>query len=263
MTSEAIVALVMPRRSNSVSFGAARGYFWPASTDNPVRINYLDTKPSTLLNHSFNRCWAAALNARDRGRATHFAMIHDDVCPNGVWVAEFLEILAERDADIVSAIVPIKDERGLTSTAVCYGDPWTVRRITVKESLELPETFGSEDVGGRLLANTGLWMCDLRKPWCDNITFNSLERIRVRDGKKEPQVVPEDWLFSFRLHEILGSPRIYATRKIPVFHDGQSVQVPSDEAGLWNTDCEYWTETGLAPTSLVRECKVVMQEAAA
>lgn len=263
MSTEPIIALGMPRRSNTVSFGAARGYFWPASTENPVKVNYLDVSPCSLLNHNFDRLWAAALNARDSDRATHFAMIHDDVWPDGVWLAELLELLTERDADIVSSVIALKDERGLTSTAVCYGDIWTRRRITVKEALELPETFGGEDVGGQLLLNTGLWMCDLRKPWCDKINFGSLERICVHDGKRVAEVVSEDWLFSYRLHEMLGNPRLYATRKIGVKHAGQQVLVPSDEAGLWETDSDYWRYTGLAPHPIVRECKVVMQEAAA
>lgn len=248
------VAIGMPRPSDWVSFGAARGYFWPVEDSNSCALNYINAGPCTLLNTSFNRLWAAALDARDKDGITHFAMIHNDVCPEDTWLLELIDELTSRDADIVSAIVPIKDDRGLTSTAVIYGDIWTRRRLTMTEVMALPETFGSEDVGGKLLLNTGLWVCDLRKPWCDQVNFESLERITIIDGDRVAEAVSEDWLFSYRLHEMLGGAALYATRKVKLYHDGGARSYVNHRAwGNQKIDEAYFKSAGVEPFPLGRE----------
>lgn len=238
------VAMAMPRRGSKVSFGAARAFFWAVTSSKACPLNYVDAAPSTLLNHGFDRMWSEALNARDERGVTHFAMLHDDVCPEGVWVEDLVDELERLDADIVSAVVPIKDKRGLTSTAVSYGDIWHRRRITMHEAMRLPETFGSEDVGGQILLNTGCWVCDLRKPWCDEINFGSLERIVKKDGRRVAEVVPEDWLFSHRLHEMLGGAALYATRKVQLTHDGESTHWPNYQAWGQEVDEDYFRIVG-------------------
>lgn len=232
--SEPIVCLAMPRRDELVHYGAMVGCIEAVSR--PTRVLTLGAPTSSLLNHGFNGHWAQALDLRDSRGATHFAMIHSDVCPQNGWLTILLDELAKLNADVVSAVVPIKDERGLTSTAVYDGDPWNRRRLTLSEAFELPETFSEADAGQRLLLNSGLWVCDLRNSWCDEWVWHSLERIVKQDGRRVAEVVSEDWNFSHWLNERGCS--IYATRKVQLDHD----RFPNREPwGAWTTDEDYRT----------------------
>lgn len=187
----------------------------------------------SLINTCFNNLWAGALNLKKIG-ITHFAMIHDDINPERGWLDTLLRELIRLDADIVSTVLPIKDETGVTSTAVYDGDPWTRRRLTMHEVFELPETFSAEDTGKPLLLNTGLWVCDFRQPWVDVAYFRSLERIaRMPNGDRIAQTVSEDWVLSDTLNQ--AGAKIYATRKVKALHGGFTNETPW---GTWKTDEE-------------------------
>ena len=231
-----VVALSMPRRDETVAYGAMLGAAHPVSR--PTRVLSLELPPSSLLNHGFNQHWAQALNARDTLGATHYAMIHSDVCPEPGWLTVLLDELTALDADIVSAVIAIKDARALTSTAVYQNDPWERRRLTLADVSELPATFGADDAGGRLLLNTGLWVCDLRKPWCDEWCFSSQERIVTRNGRRVAQVISEDWNLSHWLNQRGG--RLFATSKIRITHQG-SHGFGNNPAAVdgWATDEDY------------------------
>lgn len=218
MSEPIYVALAMPRQGGMTE-GAAKGfYLWPMKRTEERSLLQLASK-SSLLNHCFNTLWSSALNCRDQFGVTHFAMIHSDIGPSPWWLDTLLDELVRLDADVVSAVVPMKGPAGLTSTAVDSDDPWEPRRLMMREVHKLPETFGPEDVGGPLLLNTGLWVCDLRKPWAEDVVFNSMERIiKKPDGEYEPQVISEDWLLSRRLNEF--GCKLYATRRVAVEHEG-------------------------------------------
>lgn len=188
---------------------------------------------SSLLTKAFNNLWCAALNARAQG-VTHFAMIHADIVPaEPGWLDTLLAELTRLGADVVSAVSPIKSDLGLTSTAVALdlGDPWLCRRLTMREVYDLPETFGAADVGGPLLLNTALWVCDLRRPFWDEVEndattgklcFDFRNRI-VRDpetGAWHAETVSEDWLFSQELNR--RGAKLYATRKVVLGHEGSA-----------------------------------------
>jgi hypothetical protein len=233
MSEEIVLAIGMPRRDNLASHAALLGLLNPVSR--PTRVLSLELGPCSLLNHGFNRHWAAALNARDEIGATHFAMIHSDVCPEYGWATVLLDELIERDADVVSAVIPIKDERGLTTTAVYDGDPFVLRRLTLTEIAQLPVTFSEADTSRKLLLNTGLWVCDLRKPWVDGWCFCSKERIVTNDkGRKVAEVSSEDWQFSHYLNE--QGAKIYATSKVKVLHEGGTQFGNGEPWGAWTED---------------------------
>jgi hypothetical protein len=81
------------------------------------------------------------------------------------------------------SVVPLKNEHGLTSTATdTPGYPWGIRRLTMHEALQLPETFTAADVPYRqedatLLLNTGCWLMKLNEPWVKGLHFRQQDRI--------------------------------------------------------------------------------------
>lgn len=199
---------------------------------------------SSLMDQSFNLLWCLALEERDKGTATHWAMIHSDIEPETFWLDALMDVLQQRGADLVSAVVPIKDGHGLTSTAVGHPtDPWKVeRRLTMTEVMGLPETFGPEICPGRaLLVNNGLWVCDLRAPWCDEVHFATENRVHreVVGGvtKRLVECVPQDWQFS-RDAQARGA-RVVATRKVPVAHHGRTAYPNTAAWGKWRFDEQH------------------------
>lgn len=222
----------MPRYGDQVSAGAARSFYVYATSGRNFQTRMLESN-SSLLNHCFNHLWCAALNERERG-VTDFAMQHSDIEPEPFWLDK---LWAEREAvgaDVISVVVPIKAHQGTTSTAIDTGDPYHSRRLTMREVMELPETFTAEDVGGPLLLNTGLWLCDFAQPWVEEVCFDSLHRIGKSNGQWKPECCSEDWLMSMAFNRL--GLKVAATRKVGVKHLG-SFPYPNDSAwGSWATD---------------------------
>jgi len=225
------VILTMPHGGPVVHVGAAQGfYLWPSRKHRTLR---LDCATSAGV-HTFNTVWAAALNHRHRG-FTHFAMIHADIEPDMYWLDTLMDELERLNADVVSAVVPIKGEEGITSTALDSGDLWHPRRLTMAEVMELPATFNFDNVGGPLLLNNGLWVCDLTKPWVESFQFEMLNRIVANgDGTFSAQMVSEDWLASRRWNDLGLS--IYATRKVGLNHHGDKAFNNRESWGTWKHD---------------------------
>lgn len=225
------VFLAMPRRGRAVSFAASRAFHaW--ATRGACAVALADAM-STVLDQGFNLCWAGALNARAMG-VTHFAMLHDDVAPlEAGWLDVLLRELG--DADAVSAVVPIKDRRGLTSTAVETGDVWSPRRLTLREAHALPETFGDAEAGGELLLNTGCWLCRLDRPWADDPPwFQTASRLRRdAEGQYHAEARSEDWEFSRELRR--RGAKLLATRAVRLDHVGED-EFGNDAWGDWSTD---------------------------
>jgi hypothetical protein len=191
----------------------------------------------SLLTAGFNHLWVEALNRRETEGITHFAMIHADVEPVDGWVDILMEELMRLDADVVSTVIPIKGEWGLTSTGV--EEPDGMRRLTMREICRLPETFSSADVGGRpLLLNTGLFVCDLLKPWAERVCFQIHDEIyRDAAGRWHYRFSPEDWNFSKFLHR--SQCKIFATRKVGVKHHGDMGWDNQNPWGKWDRDHNY------------------------
>lgn len=192
----------------------------------------------------FNICWTDAMNLYEAGRITHFAMLHGDIAPatDQYWLDILLEVMDEKDAELVSAHSPIKDGRGLTSSGICDpSNPWgAFRRFTQREILEqLPDPFNAELAGYAdrpLLHNTGMWVADLRKPVFREtnadgtlrFVFRFPERIRRdSDGRWQHEQESEDWLFSRELWE-RGARNTWITSRIRLEHIGK-MAFPNDK----------------------------------
>lgn len=230
------VFLAMPNYGNIVNEGTVDAVHF-ASRRNAVAIKFSGSV--SALTHNFNRMWAMALNKRKEG-ITHFCMLHADIGIEQFWLDKMLDLMEKHDADVLSAIVPIKDPTsGITSTALDEGvggmDPqWRVRRLTLHEvHNKYPGTFTDE----KLLLNTGCMLVDLRKPiaW-EKLCFrfeNAIIPNPTVPGELMPVFFPEDWLFS-RDAKKLGA-KLFATREVKLYHEG-TVRFSNGCWGKWETD---------------------------
>lgn len=190
---------------------------------------HIQEQPGSLLTAACNALWAHMLNLRKHDGLTHFVMLHADVKPaTREWLSLLLDEMKRVEADVISAIVPIKDERGLTSTA-WDTDFWRPRRLTLTEAAVMPTTWSAPDV----LLNTGLMVVDVRGDWVNKIHFHIEDRIVLTDGAYHHDCAPEDWNFSRDARN--AGARLYATRIVPVEHYGTGCW-KSDVIQGWNTD---------------------------
>lgn len=231
--------------------------FWRARRDMSRTI--CDYRGGSLLASNFNQLWCGALNTVQRGeRLDYFAMLHDDVGAEDFWLDKLIDELEIHNLDVLAVVTPIKDTRGLTSTALHReGDNWRpYARLSMHEVFELPETFTSDDVGRPLLLNTGCWVCRWNQDWARLVHFEINDRIVFNraTSRYQAQTEPEDWHFSRQLHEIgaPGSPsqdmprlRIGATRKVRLIHRGEIDFTNAQPWGAYSFDSEALTESPL------------------
>jgi SAM-dependent methyltransferase len=230
--------------------GAGRA-LWRASRGCGARIPVeLDVSYSegSLLAQNFNALWCQALNlCLEGGPGVHyFGMLHADVEPVDFWLDALIEELEAKELDVLGAVVPIKDPKGLTSIALARedGDTWRPHcRLTMREVHRLPETFTSEDCGRPLLLNTGCWVCRFDIEWCKKVGFTINDRITFNTTTKkyQAQVEPEDWYFSRLCHEL--GLKIGATRKVPLCHAGKTRYVNYEPWGSQTFDAAYVPES--------------------
>jgi hypothetical protein len=206
----------------------------------------------SVLTSIFNKLWASALMNIPKG-VTHFVMLHADVQPSPWWLDTLMSVMEQQKCDLVSVVMPIKNNKGLTSVGTGHAsDPWDYRRLTMTEVLNLPETFGLQDIPAELtkgrdvlLVNTGCWLADLRRPWWreldseGNLRFCFTIRDRIRptpSGELAVEFAPEDWNFSRLCHEV--GAKVLATRRVGAIHWGEQGW-PNDAAfGDLKTDSE-------------------------
>lgn len=192
---------------------------------------YLYEGASSFLTAAFNLAWVEALNLRETKKLTHFLLLHADVVPLGpAWINVLLDEMERVDAKVLSLILPIKDGRGLVSTALDNGD-MTPRGFTTAQIQNMPETFTHPD----LLVNSGCLLVDFREPWVEQICFDVNNAIVKKNeyGKFEVKSEPEDYHFS-RQCKRLGVP-VYATRKVKAHHVG-NFKYPNDQ--VWGQDVD-------------------------
>lgn len=187
---------------------------------------------SSLLAAAFNMLLIRALEARDMGQADWFLLLHADIVP--IETTRWIDILwAARcsvKADVISAVVPIKDQRGVTSTALETSQLYAPRRLTMREIHEQDETFTDE----KLLINTGMLMINLRNPFIDKIRFSIGDAILLTpDGTRLVGTTPEDWDFSRQCHAA-GVP-VWATKAVKLSHVGR-FNYPN--FGTWGSEDE-------------------------
>jgi hypothetical protein len=207
-----IIYVGMPRRDETCHAGAMAGLLGCATGD---RFGFtVDWVHSSLLTHAFNTLYAKALNMRESHGVTHFAMIHSDIVPDAHWLDVLYLEMGKYKADLISAVVPVRGDSGMTSTAVETGDPWAARPLSLKECFDYPETWTSAD----LLVNTGLMLLDLNasKFGTSRRAFHQQDRVVLKNDKHVAETIPEDWDFS---RQVRGSGgRVYATRKVGLYH---------------------------------------------
>lgn len=179
---------------------------------------------TSLLANGFNKLLCLALNSRKEHNIKWFAMLHADIIPEKFWLDKLIDLAEEHDADLLSAVVPIKDASGDTSTAFgLENDPWgSVYRLNYVYLKSLPEPFSIDDVedaiGNILLVNTGCMILNIEKDWNPGLYFTIRDQI-VSDGEKFiPQVIPEDWNLS-RMVAAHGG-KVMATTAIELKHVG-------------------------------------------
>ncbi len=238
-----VIYIGMPSGGH-LSLEAARGLFTSTARTEyeimPVAFSY------SALASCFNHLWSRAIAASPE-KVTHFAMLHSDVGPECGWLDTLMDELEAKKLDMVSAVIPIKSQDGLTSTAVGeIKDPWKQKRLTMREVSELPPTFTDDDLvewkkkhkreDSKLLLNTGCWLADLKNDTWRQMSdegelrffFRTLDRIRVTDDNLEVDFAPEDWLFS-RECQAAGL-KIGATSKVKLKHFGA---MGWDNQGVW------------------------------
>lgn len=190
----------------------------------------------------WNLGWLDGSNGTSENAITHFAMLHDDIEADDGWLDVLLDDLIIHKADLISAISPIKDMRGLTSTAIDNPiDLFNVeRRLTVYELENLPDIFTSADCGypdRYLLVNTGCWMCDFTKDWrLPPFHFNIQDTIALNEsGIYSAGVASEDWNFSRWVNKHGG--KVLASKKVKLNHWGSACYSNRrTDWGSWNYD---------------------------
>ncbi len=236
--AEQAVFLAVPH-NGTVSGEALPGLCWASRRGRLI----LAPGKVSLLTVNFNQLWCEALNQREAEGLTHFAMHHADIQAPPYWVDVLIDEMERVGADVLSVVVPLKDDRGLTTTAVGSGQN-SIRRLTLTEVHELPETFSIAGIPGteperRLLVNTGLWVCRFTDDWIRPPVFPGFrlqDQIRWNPGtgRYEALCLSEDWGFSEWLYR--QGLRVFATRKIPVTHYGVTGYSSACPAGHWITD---------------------------
>lgn len=199
-----------------------------------VLVNLIEYSGSVLC-YAFNSLWANALNLRTcEVPVTHFLLMHADIVPEQEnWLQIMLDEQRRVGADVLSAVVAIKNDQGMTSTA-WDTDLWNPMRFSTTELAQMTEpTWTQPD----LLVNTGLMLVDFTKPWVEHVCFTMKDRI-VKDeaGRFKAQFVPEDWNFSRDCHSRGAS--LYATKAVTVTHLGRAGYSTRNAWG-YLTDLDY------------------------
>lgn len=196
-------------------------------------------KPSSLLPGNCNTLYAWALNARERYKLNWFAMLHADVIPEPFYLDKMVAEAEKHGADLLSRAIPLKDDSGVTSTAISSGkDFGQFGRLTMKQlrhesfpqtfdiyaccnALErLPHPLGVSNVPRHaLLANTGCMIVRLDRPWSEELFFQNIDAIvRLEDGTFQARDLSEDWFFT-RLAAEKGA-KVMVTTILTINHRG-------------------------------------------
>jgi hypothetical protein len=171
----------------------------------------------------------------------------------GSWTDLLVDRLEQYGLKALSSAVPIKSDNGITSSGILTsaGDPWSLRRTTVKELDRLPtEVVLRNDLckmyeldsrkAGAVLINSGLLIMDIRdrggiwreKRWTG---FNIYDVIAWNmDGEPQSFTIPEDWGLSIWCHE--NDVPYGFTRELVIAHCGAKNYM---NVGGWgdDTDC--------------------------
>lgn len=222
----------------------------------------LHIHPTSLLAAGYNHIWCKALNERKKHNWRYLAILHADIVPEIGWLDKIIDQADHWDADVMSAVVPIKNYLGVTSTAISRpGDNFSCySRLTqaqVNDS-RMPKSFDIHTLtralsqqdplavyqgithkmpvpdNTYLLVNTGCCVIRIDRDWCEKADFTINDRIlKRRDGSFTYEVESEDWYFSRRVAELGG--RVMATTAVKLDHIGR-YNYPSNQIWGHNYD---------------------------
>src|SRR5262245_59259900 len=114
------VYLFTPLYDGRLRFSAANSMLLAGSRRHTVKAFHVE---GSLLSRQCTMGWADALNLRDREPSCEwFAQLHDDITPPDWWIDTLIDLAELHQADFMSAVVPLKNESGLTSTALWWPD---------------------------------------------------------------------------------------------------------------------------------------------
>lgn len=208
------VFLGIPTHDGRVNQGIVNAIFSAGRSLSKTQIEF-----GSALTTNFNKLYCAALNNRKNG-ITHFCMLHEDVWPQEpLWLDKMIALMKEVKADLLSAVVRLKDNSGLTSTAIEIPDEtnhngFRAVKLTLEDAMNRPMTFTDP----YLLNNTGLMLVDITKPWAHEVWFEFKDSIAEKDGVYFPVSLSEDYGFTRKVRAKGGV--IYATLAIPATHMG-------------------------------------------
>jgi hypothetical protein len=191
------------------------------------------------LPHNFNKLWCAALNSRKQHGWTHFAMLHSDVAPEAGWLDALIDEQERLGVEVMATVIPIKDRRGLTSTGVWNKETGQVRRLTMAEVMQLPETFTASEVADLLqsgvdmplLVNSGCFVCAFTTRWPERVVWRFMDEIvHHGDQRFEARTMSEDWDMSRQMAQL--GVKVAVTRKVLLVHYGSEGWC---NQGAWGT----------------------------
>jgi len=217
--TQSIIFLGIPTYNGQICTSTANVLDYASKEHGVIRA----INQTSLLANGFNQLLCNALNMRKEHNIKWFAMLHADIIPEKFWLDKLVSIAENNNIDLLSAVVPIKDATGDTSTAVgLKNDPWgKVQRLSLKELNESQwNIFGNDllDSDQILLVNTGCMILRIDKDWNPGLYFEIKDQI-VSDGDKFiSQVIPEDWNLS-RMVDAQGG-KVMATTAIDLKHVG-------------------------------------------
>jgi hypothetical protein len=232
------VLLACPMYDGSMDFHTAKGVFYSASKSHCVQVQIA---ASSMVARNCNSLWCDALNHRHSANLKWFAMLHSDIAPEAWWLDTLIEEAEKWDADLMSAVVPMKSMHGVTSTGLAMPQERHryFCRLTTQQvrHTEFPDTFGLSEAAEalerlpgelrinnvpreRLLVNTGCMVCRVDRPWATDVWFENEDRIVNINGQWEAVGQSEDWIFALRVAEQGG--KVMATRTVNVVHKGRA-----------------------------------------
>lgn len=205
---------------------------------------------SSALGHCFNVGYQALLKFVEQGTMDYILMLHADCVPmQQNWGQILIDELIDTKASVISVVVPIKSQAGLTSTGVMRNEDirqslWHPIRFTMKEVMDLPETFTHP----HLIVNTGIMAIDARQEWAKKLVFDLRSFVHLET--KDCWYIPEDWLMSKMCWESGGT--VWATRKVAMEHKGNVGFPNTSPWGITTTEGAmevYVKEGGTTPLS--------------
>lgn len=117
----------------------------PEEEDGNYVVRAAPRKGQSLLACGFNQGLVDCLNSIVRGdqQFDYWCLLHGDVEPSDGFIHTMIEELEAHGLNAIHAAVAIKDNRGITSTAIGpISRKWTMsRKITTTELRQLPDTF--------------------------------------------------------------------------------------------------------------------------